>query len=137
MNSNLVATTIYKIMQSRFYTLFILSAGDKKFGVYADQSAGENIQNLLAERQKPRPMTHSLIEGLLKGLDVTLIQTVFYEVEKNIYFCKLFFEQTTGEKKQIVEIDSRPSDSLTLSLMNDAPIFCTKELLDKVEEIED
>lgn len=68
-------------------------------------------------------MTHSLIEGLLKGLDVTLIQTVFYEVEKNIYFCKLFFEQTIGEKKQIVEIDSRPSDSLTLSLMNDAPIF--------------
>ena len=42
-----------------------------------------------------------------------------------------------GDIRHIIEIDCRPSDSIILALMHNAPIFCTKEVLEKTVPLEE
>lgn len=137
MSSDLIPVTFHKIMQSKFYTVFILSGLDKRFAIYTDPKVGQNIQMLLSDQPKPRPYTHDLFNNLLQGLDINLLQTVIYDVQDTLYYAHLFVEQTIDNKKHFLEIDARPSDCLTLALMNNIPIFCKKEVIEKVVEITD
>ncbi|MBI3236143.1 MAG: bifunctional nuclease family protein, partial [Chlamydiales bacterium] len=54
-----------------------------------------------------------------------------------VYFARLYLEQVVDGKKTILEIDCRPSDAVTLALMNGIPIFCRKEVLEKAISVED
>ena len=124
-------------MQAKSYTVFILSALQKQFAIYTDSKVGQNIQMLLSEKEKPRPYTHDLFNHVLQGFDIKLIQTVIYDVQDTVYFARLFAEQQIGEKKHVIELDARPSDCLTLSLMNDLPIYCMKNVVDQLVEIQE
>jgi uncharacterized protein len=137
MSSDLIPVTFHKIMQSKFYTVFILSGLDKRFAIYTDPKVGQNIQTLLSDKPKPRPYTHDLFNSLIQGLDIHLLQTVIYDVQDALYYARLFVEQTIDRKKYFLEIDARPSDCLTLALMNNIPIFCKKEVIAKVVEVQD
>ena len=136
MPSDLINVNFHKIMQSKFYTVFILSCLDKRFAIYTDPKVGQNIQTFLAEKPRPRPHTYDLINHLLKGLDIHLLQTVIYDVQDTVYFSRLFVEQQIDDKKHLLEIDARPSDCLSLALMNNIPIFCKKDILDKIINIQ-
>lgn len=137
MTAELVPVSFNKILQSRAYTVIILAAEQKKFAIYADPSVGRNIQLYLTEEHKPRPYTHDLIISILDGLDVKVIQIVINDVEDTIYFARLFLEQKTGEERQILEIDARPSDCITLALMRNAPVFCSHAVLEKAVPVEE
>lgn len=137
MSSDLIPVTFHKIMQSKFYTVFILSGLDKRFAIYTDPKVGQNIQMLLSDKPKARPYTHDLFNSLLQGLDIHLLQTVIYDVQDTVYYAHLFVEQTIDSIKHFLEIDARPSDCLTLALMNDIPIFCKKEVIEKVLEVKE
>ncbi|MBM3192411.1 MAG: bifunctional nuclease family protein [Chlamydiae bacterium] len=136
MTSDLVPVNFHKILQSKFYTVFLLTCLDKRFAIYTDPKIGQNIQAFLAEKPKPRPNTYDLIKNLLQGLEVQLLQTVIYDVQDTVYFARLFVEQKRGDKRHLLEIDARPSDCLSLALMNNIPIFCKKEIIDKLIAIE-
>ena len=126
-----------KIMQSPSYTVFILGTDAKQFAIYTSPHVGEQIQMHLTSQIKPRPHTHDLINVIFKGFDVKLLHVVINDVRDTIYYARLFLEQQVGDKRQIMEIDARPSDCLSLALENDIPIFCTKEVFDKVIEVEE
>lgn len=124
-------------MQSRAYTVIILGTDAKQFAIYTDPIVGRNLQTLLTDEKHPRPYTHDLIDFVFKGLDVRLIQVVINDMEDTTYFCRLFLEQQIGEEKQILEIDGRPSDCLTLAIMHNVPIYCAKHVLEKAVPIEE
>jgi bifunctional DNase/RNase len=42
-----------------------------------------------------------------------------------------------GEYRHILEVDARPSDCITLALMNNVPVYCTAEVLEKTVPVED
>lgn len=137
MASDLIPVTFHKIMQAKAYTVFVLSALEKHFAIYTDSKVGQNIQMLLTQKEKPRPYTHDLFNNVLDGFDIKLLQTVIYDVQDTVYFARLFAEQTINGKKHIVELDARPSDCLTLALMNNIPIFCKKDIIEHLVEIKD
>ena len=136
MDSELIPIQFNKIMQSPSYTVFILGTEAKQFAIYTSPHVGEQIQMDLADQVKPRPYTHDLINSIFKGLDINILHVVINDVQDTIYYARLFVEQEIGDKMQIMEIDARPSDCLSLALKNNVPIFCTKEVFDKVISIE-
>lgn len=137
MPSDLIPVTFHKIMQAKSYTVFVLSVLNKNFAIYTDSKVGQNIQMLLTDKEKPRPYTHDLFNNVLQGFDIKLTQTVIYDVKDTVYFARLFAEQMIDNKKHILELDARPSDCLTLALMNNIPIFCKKEVVENLVEIQD
>ena len=136
LSSHLIPTTFQKIMQSSAYTVFILSAEEKQFAIYADPKIGQMIQTLLSDKPPPRPYTHELLNQVLVGLDIKILQAVIYDVNDTVYYARLFIEQIVDNERRIVEIDARPSDCLTLALMNNIPIFCREEAYEKIIPLE-
>lgn len=132
MNSELVQLAFDKIMQTHTYTVIVLKNGEKKFAIYVEPQVGKILQMYLTDIEKPRPLTHDLISSIFKGLEVQVKQVVINDVQETTYFARLFLEQMRGEIRHIVEIDGRPSDFITIALMHNAPVYCVKEVLEKV-----
>lgn len=135
--SELIQLTFDKIMQTRTYTVIVMSARDKKFAIYTEPTVGKTLQMYLTGVESLRPQTHDLLEKIFGGLNVKIKQVVITDLEDTTYFARLFLEQTIGELRHIVEIDARPSDCITIAIMNNAPVYCTKELLDKTIPVEE
>jgi len=137
MATELVPITFNKIMQSHAYTVIILGTEQKRFAIYTDPSVGRNIQTYLTDEHKPRPYTHDLIHAVFKGFSIKPLQIVITDIEDTIYFARLYLEQQIGEQTTFLEIDARPSDCITLALLNNIPIFCRKEILEKAVPVEE
>lgn len=137
MLGELVQLAFDKIMQTKSYTVVILSAHEKRFAIYTDPSIGRVLQLFLTGTEKPRPLTHDLINSLFKGLDVRVKQVVINDIQDTIYFARLFVEQYHDGIRHIIEIDARPSDCITLALMSNAPVYCTKDVLDRIVPVEE
>ncbi len=127
----LVPVTFEKVMQSRSYTCVVLEADNKKFAIYTDPSSGKAMQLYLSSTTKMRPGTHDLMKQIFRGLEIKPKQVVINELDDTIYKARLFLEQQMGDVMQIVEVDARPSDCITLALLHKIPVYCTRDVLDK------
>lgn len=137
MLSDLIPITFQKVMQTQAYTMIVIEADGKHFAIYVDPSIGRAIQMEITEIDKPRPYTHDLMDMIFTGFDITIKQIVITDIDDTIYFARLFLEQTIDDQTHIVEIDARPSDCIVLAIMNDTPIYCTQDVLDKTVLLEE
>ena len=135
MLTELVQLSFDKIMQTRSYTVVVLGARDKRFAIYTEPNIGRILQMYLTGTAKPRPLTHDLMNSIFKGFDVKIRQVVIHDVQDTTYYARLFLEQMIDGILHIVEIDARPSHCITLALMNNVPVYCTHEVLDKTVSI--
>jgi bifunctional DNase/RNase len=135
--SELIPVTFDKIMQTRSYTVVVMGTTEKRFAIYTDPSIGRTIQMFLTGAEKPRPLTHDLLQMIFSGLQIKVKQVVINDIQDTIYFARLFLELDGGEVTRILEVDARPSDCITIALMSDIPVFCTREVLDKTVPIEE
>lgn len=79
-----------------------------------------------------RPMTHDLINNLLKGLESQVIKIVVNDLKENTYYALIHLNR----KGEEIIIDSRPSDAIAIALTADAPIFVSKEVIEKARTID-
>lgn len=131
MQSELIQLSFNKIMQTRSYTVIVLGTDSKRFAIYADPSVGRRLQMFLTGAEQVRPLTHDLMVSLFLGMQVRVKQVVINDVQETIYFARLFLEQEREDYRHIIEIDARPTDGITLALMMNAPVYCTREVLEK------
>ena len=137
MLSDLIPVSFKKIMQTRTYTLVIAEADEKQFAIYLAPEVGNSIQKELIEIEKPRPLTHDLINMVFNGLGIIIKQIIINDVKDNIYYARIFLEQKIDGETHILEIDARPSDCITLAIMNSTAVYCTEEVLKKSVLIEE
>lgn len=137
MLNELIQLSFDKIMQTRAYTVVVLGARGKRFAIYTEPGIGKILQMYLTGAEKPRPLTHDLIDLIFKGLNVRIRQVIINDVQDTTYFARIFLEQEIDGVLNIIEIDARPSDCITLALMNNVPVYCTHEVLEKTVHIED
>lgn len=124
-------------MQTHSYTVIILGSGSKRFAIYTDPSVGHTLQMFLTDVKKSRPLTHDLLDMIFDGYGIRVKQVVINDVQDTIYLCRLFLEQQNGGIRHILEIDARPSDCITIALMCNAPVYCTKEVFENTVAVED
>ena len=137
MTESLLPTTFEKIIQATQYTVFILSAKEKQFAIYTTPTTGDYVQRLFTDKPSTRPQTIDLLGSICSGLNIIPLQVVIHDVQDAIYYCKLFISHPTEDLQKIIEIDTRPSDSLSLALIYNLPIYCTPALLSKAEPYEE
>ena len=137
LTSDLIQLTFDKIMQTRSYTVIILSAENKRFAIYTEPGIGKTLQMQLTGTEQTRPMTHDLIDTILKGYDIEIKQVVINDMQDTVYYARLFLEQEQDGLRHIIEMDARPSDCIILALKNDVPVYCTREVLEKTIPVEE
>lgn len=137
MNGELVPLSFDKVLQTRSYTVVIMGNDNKRFAIYTDAQIGKTLQMQLTDTPRARPLTHDLIQMILKGFDIKIAKVVICDIQETVYFARLFLEQEMSSMKHIIEVDARPSDCITLALMHSIPVFCTKEVFDKAVAIEE
>lgn len=79
----------------------------------------------------PRPMTHDLIYKIINKLGIKIKKVSIKNIEDNTYFASIFLEKD-GE---MIEIDSRPSDAIALSVRCGCQIFVNEKIFDTVQTI--
>lgn len=137
MLNELIQLTFDKIMQTRAYTVVVLGAHDKRFAIYTDPSVGKIIQMYLTGTERPRPLTYDLIDSIFKGFNIRVKQVVINDVDDTIYYARIYLELEKNGLRHILEIDARPSDCIMLALMNNVPVYCTREVLNKTIPVPD
>ncbi len=75
--------------------------------------------------QPPRPLTHDIYLGILKGLEVSFERLEIYDLKDNAFLARLHLVKKN--KPQVMEI--RPSDGIALALHMRLPIFLNRRLL--------
>lgn len=136
MLTELIQLSFDKIVQTRSYTMVVLGTPEKRFAIYADPNTGRLLQTYLMGMEHPRPLTHDLIEMIFKGLEIRVKQVVINDLKDTVYFARLFLEQYVGSIRHIIEVDARPSDCITLALMANVPLYCTKDVLNRTLAVE-
>ena len=90
-------------------------------GIYEANAIALEIEKV----STPRPMTHDLIKTLLLGLDAGIQKVVVNELKDDTFFAVIWVMRN-GE---LISVDSRPSDALSLALRLDCPIYVDDSFL--------
>jgi len=102
--------------------------GDRAFpiliGIHEAYAIDRRTKGIMVQR----PMTHDLIERMIRDLNCTLDQIIISELRDSTFYAKLVLRRD-GE---MVEIDSRPSDAIAVGAGTDTPIFVDESVLQEV-----
>jgi len=79
-----------------------------------------------------RPMTHDLLRNLLGDLGATVEAVEITELRDNTYYARIEMKTREGSA---VQIDSRPSDAISIALRTKSPIYVAKTVLESSSEL--
>jgi len=79
-----------------------------------------------------RPMTHDLINDILKIINIEIIKIEIHDLRNNTFFANIHLLK---EGKSLV-VDSRPSDAIAIALRAGAPIFVDEKVIEKSRNVD-
>ena len=126
--------------------------------IWIGASEANAIRLALEKITVPRPLTHDLLKDILTYMNIRLDKAVINNVHRNTYFASLYLKPIlsapdltaslrediallTGqlEKREshiddetdptTIQIDSRPSDAIVLSLRYGSPLYVAQDVL--------
>lgn len=87
-----------------------------------------NLTLILEKTAVARPLTHDLAASLIEKLGGALLRVEIVALVESTYMANLVIRK----ENQVLVIDSRPSDAMTLAVRIGAPIFVAESILDSV-----
>jgi bifunctional DNase/RNase len=104
------------------------SAGARAFPIVIGLSEAIAIDRNFKAQKTPRPMTHDLVENVIRGLDARLERIVVTDLKDRTFFAKLILRRNG----KTVEVDSRPSDAIAVAVLMKVPIYVEERVLEDV-----
>lgn len=109
--------------------------GERTFPIVIGINEALAIHRRLHGEKTPRPMTHDLLEGVMRALGGELEQIVISDLRfldpgdsRQTFIATLHIRQNG----RLIEVDSRPSDAIALSASLGTPIFVAEHVLEGV-----
>ena len=101
--------------------------GDRMLPIWVGPFEAQAIAMKRDSIATPRPMTHDLLESIVRTLGAKVDKVVVTDLRESTFFAVVHLSTAGGR----LEIDSRPSDAIALALRSDSPIFVEPEVLEK------
>ena len=79
-----------------------------------------------------RPMTHDLLNEILKALRAEVLRIEIHDLRNNTFFANIQL-LTDGN---VIVIDARPSDAIAIALRAGAPIFVDTKVIEKSRNVD-
>ena len=124
-----VEMTVASVMEYRGSQAVVLKtlSGDYTLEIWIGPSEAFVIDLRLNRRRFQRPLTHDLLDSIMRELGGKLIKIQVDDLKGNTFVGTVFVKHN----KKIIPIDARPSDSIALAIGNRAPIFVSQSVLDR------
>jgi bifunctional DNase/RNase len=124
-----VEMTVASVMEYRGSQAVVLKtlSGDYTLEIWIGPSEAFVIDLRLNRRRFQRPLTHDLLDSIMRELGGKLIKIQVDDLKNNTFVGTVFVKH----KKKVIPIDARPSDSIALAIGNRAPIFVSKSVLER------
>ena len=103
-------------------------SGSRRFSVMIGEPEAQSIAMKLNNKKSPRPLTHDLIQNILKTFDATLDKILIYNLVNDIFYSELHIKSND----KIFLIDARTSDAVALAVRTNSSIYITAEILNIV-----
>lgn len=92
-------------------------------GIAEAQAIAVRLENIIP----PRPMPHDLFVSMAHAFGIELEEVFISRFDEGVFLSELTFRSETTE----VVLDSRTSDAVALALRMNAPIYTTREIMEK------
>lgn len=83
------------------------------------------IHRRLNGHKNPRPMTHDLLDRMVRDLGGRIEKVQVDEVRGTTFIGTVFVR--SGD--QLIEVDARPSDAIALAVGNGVPVFVSRKVI--------
>jgi len=90
------------------------------------------IATELEKIELSRPMTHDLIKNILIDLKIEVLRVEVVDLQDNTFFANIHLRKNGN----VMIIDARPSDAVALALRMEAPIYVSKNVMEKSRKID-
>jgi bifunctional DNase/RNase len=135
MKTNIVPISIKAIIPTTNGSAVFLRERQKIFVLYVDKEIGKTMQMALDKVELERPLSHNLMSHMLDGLGAEVERVIINDVDNGTFFARLIISMENELGHKIVEIDSRPSDSIILALLTAKPIYASDTVINKVDDM--
>jgi bifunctional DNase/RNase len=88
------------------------------------------IDRRLKGLMAPRPMTHDLLDTVIRALGADIEKILISDLRDHTFFAEIYLNVDGNT----VRIDSRPSDAIALGVASETPIFVADHVFDLTEE---
>lgn len=104
------------------------SEGNRSFpiviGLYEAATLDRKIKNV----KMSRPLTHDLVENIIKSLSTALSRVVVHQLKNNTFYANLVLRSNGKE----IKVDARPSDAIILAVQMNAPIYVEEKVINEI-----
>ncbi|WP_291858909.1 bifunctional nuclease family protein [Marinilabilia sp.] len=118
----------YSQTQSGAYALVLAEEeGERRIPIIIGAVEAQSIAIKLEGLEPPRPLTHDLFLNFARAFKVDILEIIIYKLEEGIFYSEL----VCLYNDEVVRIDSRTSDAVSLALRFNCPIFTYEEIMQK------
>tara|TARA_B100002052_G_C15648030_1_gene491534 strand:+ start:120 stop:659 length:540 start_codon:yes stop_codon:yes gene_type:complete len=112
---------------SRSYAVLLKEENSEKvLPILVGSFEAQSIALALEVVETPRPLTHDLICEMIKKIDAKLVSVNISKLNDGVFYAKL---KLKGLKFGIKQIDSRPSDAISIALRMNAQIYVSPQVI--------
>ena len=120
------------INESADQQIIVLSErnGDRSFPIVIGMPEILAIDRRLKGIELPRPMTHDLLAGVIEQMGGKLDRVVICDLRDHTFYAYLEISLDS----RVIQVDSRPSDAIALSVGLQAPIYVDEQVFEKMQQ---
>ena len=100
----------------------------KYLPIWVGPAEGDSIMFKLQGKELPRPMTHDLMDSMIRDLGAEVTRVLVSALEGDMFLGKVVLRRNGTT----IERDSRPSDAIALAVRTGAAIYVEEDVLDRV-----
>lgn len=101
--------------------------GERQLPIIIGPAEAQSTTLCLKGIKTPRPLTHELFTICLNVLGTTLLRVLIYKAKEGVFYSYIYLRR----EEEIIRVDARTSDAVSLAVRSDAPIYIYESILDK------
>lgn len=102
-------------------------SGERHLPIWIGEFEANAIVIELRHQTAPRPLAYDLLRSAIDALGGTVERVIVSDLSQDVFFARIIISQSG----QLIELDSRPSDAIALSLRCQCPIFVEESVMEK------
>ena len=102
-------------------------SGSMYLAIWIATAEADSIAIRLQKIDIPRPLTHDLLCNSISELDGNIEKIIITDIKNDTFYAKIIVNRSG----KIIQLDSRPSDAISVALQANVHIYCEDSVLEK------